>query len=75
MANVESIRFTLSDNTLVIVKKVTNNKYDFELTLTNGNRKTFRWCVNDANEFGDRNGNIDERISEAVQQFQNTLND
>ena len=74
MANEDSIRFTLSDDTRVIVKKVTNNKYDFELTLTNGNRKTFRWHDNDANEFGDRNGNIDERISEAVQRFQHTLN-
>ena len=62
MANEESIRFTLSDETRVIVKKVTNNKYDFELTLINGNRKTFRWSNSDANEFGDRNGNIDGRI-------------
>ena len=75
MANEDSIRFTLSDDTRVIVKKVTNNKYDFELTLINGNRKTFRWLDNDANEFGDRNGKVDKRISEAVQRFQRTLND
>ena len=75
MANEESIRFTLSDDRNVIVKKVTNNKYDFELMLINGNRKTFRWCNNDANEFSDRKGNIDGRISEAVKQFQHTLND
>jgi hypothetical protein len=73
MANDDSIRFTLSDDTHVLVKKVTNNKYDFELTLPNGNRKTFVWCNNTANEFGDRNGNIDVRITEAVQQFLNTL--
>ncbi len=75
MANEGSIRFTLSDDTRVIVKKVTNNKYDFELTLANGNRKTFRWANDDVNEFGDRNGNVDKRITEAVQQFRSTLND
>jgi hypothetical protein len=75
MANDSSIRFTLSDDTHVIVKKVTNNKYDFELTLPNGNRKTFIWSENSSNEFGDRNGNIDGRITEAVQQFLGTLND
>ena len=75
MANDNPIRFTLSDDTHVIVKKVTNNKYDFELTLPNGNRKTFMWYINDTNEFGDRNGNIDVRITEAVQQFLGALND
>jgi hypothetical protein len=75
MANDNSIRFTLSDDTHVIVKKVTNNKYDFELTLPNGNRKTFIWSANASNEFGDRNGNIDGRITEAVQQFLGDLND
>ena len=72
MADENSIRFTLSDDTHVVVKKVTNSKYDFELTLTNGNRKTFMWCDNDTNQFGDRNGDTDKRITEAVQQFQNT---
>ena len=60
MENKESTRFTLSDDTRVIVKKVTDHKYDFELTLTNGNRKTFRWYDNDANEFADCNGNMME---------------
>lgn len=75
MASDNGIRFTLSDNTLVIIKKVTNIKYDFELTFTNGSRKTFLWFVNIANEFKDRKGNIDKRITEAVQQFLITLND
>ena len=52
-----------------------NNKYDFELTLPNGNRKTFISSVNALNEFGDRNGNIDGRIIEAVQQFLGALID
>ncbi len=54
---------------------MTNNKYDFELKLPNGNRKTFIWSINDANEFGDRHGNTDGKIIEAVQQFLGTLND
>ena len=75
MTNDNSIRFTLSDDTRVIVKKVTNSKYDFELTLPNGNRKTFIWRGDASNEFGDRNGDIDGRITEAVQQFLGALND
>ena len=75
MTNDNSIRFTLSDDTSVIVKKVTNNKYDFELTLPNGNRKTFIWRGDALNEFGDRNGDIDGRITEAVQQFLSASND
>jgi hypothetical protein len=74
MANDNPVRFTLSDDTRVIIKKVKNNKYDFELTLSNGNRKTFMWSTNEVNELSDRHGNIDERITEAVQQFLGTLN-
>jgi hypothetical protein len=68
MAN-DTIRFTLSDNTLVIIKKVTNIKYDFELTFSNGSRKTFLWFVDITNEFSDRKGNIDKRITESIQHF------
>ncbi len=74
MSNDNLSRFTLSDDTHVIVKKVMSNKYDFELTLPNGNRKTFIWFANALNEFGDRHGNIDGRITEAVQQFLGVLN-
>ena len=63
------------DDTRVIIKKAKNNKYDFELTLPNGNRKTFMWAINAENEFGDRHGNVDARITEALQQFLGTLND
>ena len=68
MANEYPIRFTLTDDTNVIVKKVTNNKYDFELTLSNGNRKTFIWTIN-IEQFCDRTGSIDPLIAEAVNQF------
>lgn len=69
------VRFILPDHTLVAVKKALNNKYDFELTLPNGNRKTFIWSANDGNVFSDRNGKTDKRITEAIQQFSETLND
>jgi hypothetical protein len=77
MADDNPVRFTLSDDTSVIVRKMTDNKYDFELRLTNGNRKTFMWSTDSdmSNGFGDRNGYTDGRITEAVLQFRNTLND
>ena len=66
MANDDNIRFTLSDNTRVIVKKVTNNKYDFELTLPNGNRKTFIWLGDGVKDFSSRKGKKEEMIEEAI---------
>lgn len=74
MANENSVRFTLSDTTHVVVKKILNNKYDFELTLPNGNRKTFIWLVNDENEYMDRKGVSDRLISEAVNVFASIMN-
>jgi hypothetical protein len=64
----EAIRFTLDDDTQVIVTKETNNTYDFELLLTNKSRKTFRWCESFIH-FVDRKGNIDTLVSEAVEKF------
>ena len=75
MTDETPIRFTLSDDTCVIIKKAKNNKYDFELTLPNGNRKTFMWSTDSINEFGDRHGHTDGIITEAVQQFLGTLKD
>jgi hypothetical protein len=63
----EAIRFTLDDDTEVIVRKVTNITYDFELLLTDKSRKTFRWCEDFY--FVDRKGNIDTLVSEAVEKF------
>jgi hypothetical protein len=69
MANEDSIRFTLSDNTDVVVKKVTNNKYDFELTLPNGNRKTFIWLGDGMYDFSNRRGSKDGIAEEAINRF------
>ena len=69
MANEDSIRFTLSDNTTVVVKKVTNNKYDFELKLPNGNRKTFVWSGDGLSNFSNKKGTVDGIIKEAISKF------
>jgi len=74
MTNDNPVRFTLSDNTIVIVKEVTNNKYDFEMILPNGNRKTFLWGDNMLEDFQDKRGNIDKRITEAVSKFSDLKN-
>ena len=69
MANVNPIHFTLSDNTIVIVKKVTSDKYDFELFLTGGSRKTFLWHNGDSGVYTDKKGNIDQLILESIKRF------
>ena len=69
MTNESPVRFTLSNNTNVFIKKVTNSKYDFELIFPNGSRKTFIWWTDEVNEYCDRKGQKDELIAEAVQQF------
>ncbi len=69
MATDDTIKFTLSDSTHVIVKKLLGNKYDFELLLPTGNRKTFLWFINAENKLDDRKGNIDPIILEAIEQF------
>jgi hypothetical protein len=74
MANENPVRFTLSDSTHVVVKKVPNNKYDFELTLPNGNRKTFIWLANDENEYTDKKGIADGLVNEAVHVFAGIMN-
>lgn len=72
MTDDNPIRFTLSNDTQVIVKKATNNKYDFELRFPNGNRKSFMWSANGTNEFGDKHGDVDGIILEAIKQFVDT---
>ena len=69
MTNDNPVRFTLNDNTFVIVKKVTNNKYDFELILSNGNRKTFVWNYGTSVDFKNRKGERDIIIIEAINKF------
>jgi len=74
MAN-DFIRFTLSDKTDVMVRKVLNNKYDFQLTLTNGNRKTFIWLVDDVNDFSNNKGSKDALVTEAIKKFLEIMNE
>ncbi|MEP6683830.1 MAG: hypothetical protein ABJA35_11245 [Parafilimonas sp.] len=69
MASENPIRFTLSDETNVIIKMVADNKYDFELVLPNGNHKTFLWSLGNDIGFEDRNGNLDPLVQEAVKRF------
>lgn len=73
MASENPIRFTLTNNTRVIVKKVANNKYDFELILPEGNHKTFVWTVGTSEVFKDRKGNEDLLIAEVISKFRATI--
>lgn len=67
------IRFTLIDGTEVIVKKVTNNKYDFELMLLNGNRKTFLWAFDMPDLLKNIKGKTDQLAFDAVTMFRAVL--
>ena len=67
------VHFTLSDHTEVEVRKVLNNKYDFELKLPNGNRTTFVLSTDAVADFSDRKGNNDKVILEAVKLFTEML--
>lgn len=69
MANDCSIRFTLDNGTEVTVKEVTNTKYDFELLMVNGTRKTFLWTTDTPVSFDNRKGKIDAVATEAVNKF------
>lgn len=68
MTNTQPIRFTLTDGTGVIVRKVTDIKYDFELKLLNGNRKTFVWSY-DMPQYVENKGGVDKIASEAITTF------
>jgi len=63
----DNVRFTLSNDTKVTVKKVLNNKYDFELTMPNGSRKTFIWTAEA--DLRDRKGKVDKCVTEAIKLF------
>jgi hypothetical protein len=65
----DKVQFTLSDHTEVEVRKVLNNKYDFELRLPNGSRKTFVWSMDCVTDFCDRKGRKDGLITEAINLF------
>ena len=69
MANENPIRFTITNNTYVIVKKVADNKYDFELIFTNGSRKTFIWNSGTSVDYKNRKGDPEVLIIEAVKTF------
>jgi len=69
MTNESPIRFTLTDNTSVIVKKVTNNRYDFELIFSNGSRRTFLWTYGLIADFKTTNVKRDALMVEAVNKF------
>ena len=69
MANENNVRFTLSDNTIVIVKKMMSDKYDFELFLNNGIRKTFAWNYGDTSLYTQENGKIDKLLQETIETF------
>jgi len=69
MTNESPIRFTLGDNTNVIVKKVTNNKYDFELIFSNGSRRTFMWTYGITAGLKKGKGKRDALMAEAVNKF------
>ncbi|HEX5155232.1 MAG TPA: hypothetical protein VFW07_27510 [Parafilimonas sp.] len=69
MTNENPIRFTLTDNTNVIVKKVTNNKYDFELIFSNGSRRTFMWTYGTTVDLKNGKGKRDVLMIEAVNKF------
>ena len=69
MTNANPVRFTLTDNTRVIVKKVTNNRYDFELIFSNGSRKTFMWTLGASMEFINHKGNVDKLVNGILKKF------
>ncbi len=69
MNNETPFRFTLDNDTLVVVKKVTTTKYDFELFFSNGLRKTFVWQTNSPVEFKNRKGYTDEFATAALKKF------
>lgn len=69
MANDYSIRFTLNNGTEVTVKEVTDTKYDFELLMVNGTRKTFLWTKDTPASFDNRKGKADAVATEAVNKF------
>jgi hypothetical protein len=74
MTNENPVRFTLNNNIEVIVRKVANNKYDFELLLANKSRKTFIWSVDMPVYAFSKKGNPDVLVEQAIQKFQFMIN-
>ena len=70
MTNENPVRFTLDNNTEVVVKKVTDDKYDFNLLLANGSRKTFVWSIDMPVYHTDKKGNLDVLVTQAIQTLQ-----
>jgi len=74
MTNEDPVRFTLFNNIEVVVKKVANDKYDFNLLLVNGSRKTFVWSVDMPVYHADKKGNPDVLVTQAIQTLQSIIN-
>ena len=74
MTNENPVRFTLDNDIKIIVKKVANNKYDFELILPNGSRKTFVWDINMPLDYADKKGNPDVLVIQTIKKFQSIIN-
>jgi len=74
MTNENPVRFTLDNNTEVVVKKVANDKYDFNLLLVNGSRKTFVWSIGMPVFHADKKGNPDVLVTQAIQTLQSIIN-
>lgn len=75
MVSESPVCFTLNNDIKIIVKKVANDKYDFELLLPNGSRKTFVWDINMPLDYADKKGNPDILVIEAIKEFQCIIND
>jgi len=75
MTNENPVRFTLDNVIKIIVKKVANNKYDFEMLLSNGSRKTFIWNIDMQIDYADKKGNPDVLVIQTIKKFQSIIND
>ncbi len=63
------IRFTLDNNVEVIVRKITDNTYDFELVFAGGSRRTFVWTYGTPVDAGNKKSHKDEIMIEAINKF------
>ena len=73
MITIFPLIFQLKDNTNVTVSIVAKNSYDFDMVLTNGTRRTFRWHPESPHDLFNKRGKIDEIMKETVEIFLNKL--
>ena len=67
------LTFRLKDTTYVTVSIVSRDSYDFDIVLTNGRRRRFRWHMASPHTLLNRQGNIDEMMKETVEIFLNKI--